>query len=113
MTYELILTNKLDHASWTRQFNDLKDIINFINNIIGPIINVRFYDDDYPSIQLHTQKIFFNYYYRGNGIWAQKIVYEDKMTIEDIKPPVNKNWSNILTEWSTLLNNKYPFYSIL
>lgn len=108
MGYELILTDNLKHTSWSLPVLTVNKINQIFNTYIFPIVNKHFYDDDYSSISLTTNKLIYSYMYIGSHQWSLTVQPEISTTILDKKPSMS--WTEILNQWSHLLGKRHFIY---
>ena len=93
MSYELCITDNLEHTSKSIYSESVDEIAHIFDKYIKPIINQKLYDDDYASISLETNdNIIENY-------------------IFPTKPVKNIiDWDNMLKQWSMMLSERYTLY---
>jgi hypothetical protein len=92
---EISITNRSEYVSKIA-FIDTKKFIDVFNVVIYPIINQRYYDDDFPSITLSSNKKLYEYYYIGNNQWLYRETYENALLTNKTDKKI-LSWSEILS----------------
>ena len=109
MSYELCITDNLEHTSKSIYSESVDEIAHIFDKYIKPIINQKLYDDDYASISLETNDNIIFYHYIGEGQWSYEIQLENY--IFPTKPVKNIiDWDNMLKQWSMMLSERYTLY---
>jgi hypothetical protein len=105
MSYQLILTIE-NQVSLPIECDNINYII---NDIIKPVINVEYTDDDYPSILIKTKGISYSYNYLEKEIWKSKVQYEEYITGQEIVHD-KLSWNMIVEQWKHLLMQRHKLY---
>lgn len=112
MSYTLSLTDRSKHISAIRYVSTIENLIHIFNTNIYPLVNKRYYDDDFPSITIYTNKSLYSYFYHGKGKWSRKSQFE--YFIIDILPEKkNLSWNDLVDDWIKLLKEKYSLYTFV
>jgi hypothetical protein len=107
MNYELLLTDNSTHisSSITIPLQQIQDIFNIY---FAPLVNKRFYDDDYGSIVVITNDTRYVYKYTGSNQWS--LTVQPELAIITLATRTTLEWDHLVYHWIELLKMRYQYY---
>jgi hypothetical protein len=107
--YKLTLTDNDNNILFSRIVSDLNLLINIFTTNILPIINRRYYDDNFPSITVTTNKTVCSYSFHSSNNWSRKIQAAE-FILNLLPEKLNLSWPDLINDWTLLLFERYPIY---
>jgi hypothetical protein len=104
---EALLTDNSKHIS-SSIIIPLDKLKTFFDSHILPLLNTRFYDDDYSSIVLITNNMRYAYKYTGCDQWSLTI--EPEFTPLTLDTQTSLKWDDLVYQWEYLLRFQYKHY---